>query len=170
MKLSQGPDQNAAVQDFVAETKIVVASSNQNTINGNSATTIIGDITQEAQQQGQQAQSIRVKASFISYGGLVYMLAGLADVSDFNRYQRDIEYTLGSFGRLTDQRKLNKRPETIKIVSNPRSQSLGQALIAAGVPQARVNELAILNGMEVNQTIAAGTLFKALGGDIRPQK
>jgi predicted Zn-dependent protease len=170
MKLSQGPDQNAAVQDFVAGTKIVVASSNQNAINGNPATTIIGDITQEAQQQGQQAQSIRVKASFISYGGLVYMLAGLADVSDFNRYQRDIEYTLGSFGRLTDQRKLNKRPETIKIVSNPRSQSLGQALIAAGVPQARVNELAILNGMEVNQTIAGGTLFKALGGDIRPQK
>ncbi len=170
MKLAQGADQNAAAQAFVDETKIVVANSNQNAINGNPATTIMGDITQQAQQQGQQAQSIRVKASFISYGGNVYMLAGLAAPADFSRYQRDIEYSIGTFARLTDQSKLNKKPETIKIVSNPRSQSLGQALTSAGVPNARVEELAILNGMEVNQTIPAGMLFKALGGDVRPEK
>lgn len=170
MKLAAGADQNAAAQAFVEETKIVVANSSQNPINGNPATTIIGDITQEAQQQGQAAQVIRVKSSFISYGGNVYMLAGLATPTDFSRYQRDIDYTLGSFARLTDQSKLNKKAETIKIVSNPRSQSLGQALTSAGVPQARVNEMAILNGMEVNQTIPAGMLIKALGGDIRQQK
>lgn len=170
MKLSQGADQNAAAQAFVTETKIVVANSNQTAINGNPATTIFGDITQEAQQQGQQGQSIRVKASFISYGGNVYMLAGLAEPADFTRYQRDIDYTLGSFARLTDASKLNKKPETLKIVSNPRSQSLGQALTSAGVPQGRVQELAILNGMEVNETIPAGMLIKALGGDIRQQK
>ena len=170
MKLAQGADQNAAAQAFVDETKIVVANSNQNAINGNPATTILGDITQQAQQQGQQAQSIRVEASFISYGGNVYMLAGLAAPADFSRYQRDIEYSIGTFARLTDQSKLNKKPETIKIVSNPRSQSLGQALTSAGVPRARVEELAILNGMEVNQTIPAGMLFKALGGDVRPEK
>ena len=170
MKLAQGADQNAAAQSFVDETKIVVANSSQNPINGNPAVTLIGDITQEAQQQGQAAQSIRVMATFISYGGNVYMLAGLSEPADFTRYQRDIEYTLGSFARLTDQSKLNKKAETIKIVSNPRSQSLGQALVAAGVPQARVNELAILNGMEVNQTIPAGMLIKALGGDVRRQK
>lgn len=170
MKLAAGADQNAAAQAFVDETKIVVANSSQNPINGNPATTIIGDITQQAQQQGQAAQVIRVKASFISYGGNIYMLAGLAAPADFGRYQRDIDYTLASFARLTDQSKLNKKAETIKIVSNPRSQSLGQALTTAGVPQARVNELAILNGMEVNQTIPAGMLIKALGGDIRQQK
>lgn len=170
MKLSAGADQNAAAQAFVDETKIVVANSSQNPINGNPATTIAGDITQQAQQQGQQAQVIRVQASFISYGGNVYMLAGLSDPANFNRYQQDINYTLGSFARLTDQSKLNKKAETIKIVSNPRSQSLGQALTSAGVPQARVNELAILNGMDVNQTIPAGMLIKALGGDIRQQK
>ena len=169
MKLAQGSDQNAAAQQFVQETQINVANSSNNSINGLPATTIIGDITQQAQQQGQRAQTIRVLASFISYGGNVYMLAGLADPANFNRYQRDIEYTIGTFAQLTDQSKLNKRPETIKIVSNPRQQSVGQALANAGVPQARVREMAILNGMEVNQTIPAGMLFKALGGDIRQQ-
>ncbi|TXF90016.1 M48 family metalloprotease [Neolewinella aurantiaca] len=170
MKLAAGTDQNAAAQSFVEETGIVVATSNQNAINGNPATTIYGDITQQATEQGQTAQSTRVKASFISYGGNVYMLAGLSLPADFTRYQNDIDYTLTSFARLTDQSKLNKKAETIKIVTNSRSQSLGQALISAGVPQGRVEELAILNGMEVNQTIPAGMLFKALGGDIRQQK
>jgi predicted Zn-dependent protease len=169
MRLASGADQAAAAQSFVTETGIVVARSSNNPINGLPATTILGDITQEA-QQGQQPQSIRVEASFISYGGNVYMLLGMALPADFNRYQRDIQYMTSSFAQLTDQRIINKKPETIKIVSNPRSQSLGQALVAANVPQARVEELAILNGMEVNQIISAGMLFKALSGDIRQTK
>lgn len=170
MSLAEGTDPNAAAQAFVEETSLVVATSNQNAINGNPATTLFGDITQEATEQGQAAQSIRVKASFISYGGNVYMLAGIAEPASFTTYQTDIDYTLGSFARLTDASKLNKKPETLKIVSNPRSQSLGQALVGAGVPQGRVEELAILNGMELNQTIPAGMLFKALGGDVRAEK
>ena len=169
MKLAPGADQRAAAQQFVQETQINVAQSSDNAINGLPATTIFGDITQQA-QQGQQAQSTRVLASFISYGGNVYMIAGLALPANFNRYQRDIEYTIGTFSQLTNQSIINRRPETIKIVSNPRQQSLGQALTAAGVPQARVQEMAILNGMQANQSIPAGMLFKALGGDIRQTK
>jgi len=169
MKLAQGTDQQAAAQSFVQETKIAVASSSNNSINGLPATTILGDITQQA-QQGQRPQVLRVLASFISYGGNVYMMVGLAMQKDFNRYQRDMEYAIGTFSQLTDQSKLSKKPETIKIVSNPRSQSIGQALTGAGVPQARVKELAILNGMDVNQSLPAGTLFKALGGDVKRQK
>jgi len=81
-----------------------------------------------------------------------------------------MEYTISTFATLTDRSKLDKKPETLKIVSNPRSQSLGSALVAAGVPQARVQEMAILNGMDVNETVPAGMLFKALGGDVRQQK
>lgn len=169
MTLGQGADQQAAAQSFVTETKIAVASSSNNPINGLPATTILGDITQQA-QQGQQPQVLRVLASFISYGGNVYMMVGLAMQSDFNRYQRDMEYSIGTFATLTDRSKIDKKPETLKIVSNPRSQSLGSALVAAGVPQARVQEMAILNGMDVNETVPAGMLFKALGGDIKQQK
>lgn len=169
LRLAQGTDQEAAARSFIQETGINVARSSSNPINGLPAVTIIGDITQQA-QQGQQGQSIRVEASFISYGGNVYMIAGMALPNDFSRYQRDIEYTIGTFAQLTDQSKLNKRAETLKIVSNPRQQSLGAALVAAGVPQARVEEIAILNGMQVNQTIPAGYLIKALGGDVRSTK
>lgn len=163
MKLAQGTDPQAAAQSFITETKIKVASSNNNTINGLKATTILGDITQEA-QQGQAAQSIRIMASFISYGGNIYMMAGLSSPADFNRYQRDMEYSIGTFAELRDQSKLNRKPEQIKIVSNTKSQSLQQALLASGIRQARLNEFAVLNGMELKETVPAGTLFKSISG------
>lgn len=167
MKLAQGADQNAAAQAFVQEAKLQVASSSQQPINGLPATTVLGDVVQTS-QDGSQSQTIRVLASFISYGGNTYMMLGMALAQDFNRFQREIEGSISSFNQLTDPSKINRLPEKIKIVSNPRSQSLGQALQAEGIPADRINELAILNGMEVNQVIPAGMLFKALsGGTIR---
>jgi len=168
MRLAQGSDQNAAAQSFVQEAKVNVVNSSQQPINGLPATTILGTVTQEAQQQGQQGQTISVMASFISYGGNTYMMLGMALQSDFNRYQRDIEYSIGTFAELRDQSKLNRQPEKLKIVSNSRSQTLQQALQADRIPTDRHNELAILNGMELNQTLPAGMLFKSLsGGNIK---
>lgn len=163
MRLAQGADQQAAAQSFVQETGIKVANTSQTPINGLPATAIIGDITQEA-TGGQAAQSVRVKATFISYGGNVYMFAGLADPQNFSRYQRDMDYTMSTFAELRDQSKLNRQPERIKIVSNARQQSLQQALLGVGVPQDRLQEFAILNGMELNQTLPQGMLFKAFSG------
>ena len=159
IRLAQGSDQRAAAQSFVQETGIQVANSSERAVNGLPATTIIGDITQQNQQG--QSQSIRVLASFISYGGNVYMIAGLAQPQNFNRYQRDIEYTIGTFAQLSDPSKLNRQPERVKIVTNPRQQTLQQALLGAGVPQARLNEFAILNGMTLRETLPSGMLFKA---------
>jgi predicted Zn-dependent protease len=167
MKLAQGSDQKAAAQAFVTETKLVVASQSDQPINGLAATTVLGDIVQQS-QDGSQSQTIRIVASFISYGGNTYMMLGLAMAQDFNTYQREMEGSIGSFNKLTDQEKLNRQPEKIKIITNSRSQSLGQALQSQGVPADRINEFAILNGMEVNETIPAGMLYKSLsGGKIR---
>lgn len=168
MRLAQGTDTRAAAQQFIQETGINVASNSDRAINGLQATTILGDITQQA-QQGQRAQSIRALVSFIAWGGNIYMMAGIALPRDFNRYQRDIEYTIGTFSELTDQSKINKQAERIRIVTNPRDQTIGQALQGAGMPQGRIQELAILNGMDPSQRIAAGTLFKALSGDVKAQ-
>jgi predicted Zn-dependent protease len=163
LKLAQGADQRAAAQSFIQETKLVVASQSEQPINGLPATTVLGDIT-ETSQDGSQSQTIRVIASFISYGGNTYMILGLALAQDFGRYQREIEGSINSFNRLTDPDKLNRQPEKIKIVTNSRSQALGQALQSQGVPTDRINELAILNGLEVNETIPAGMLYKSISG------
>ena len=163
MVLANGTDQAAAASQFEQETRIQVAQRSNQSINGLPATTIIGDITQQS-QDGQQTQKIRVIASFISHGGNVYMLAGMSLPNDFNAYQRNFEYTIGSFAQLTDQSKLNRQPERIRIVTNSRSQTLQQALQGAGIPQDRLLEFSVLNGMELNETLPAGMLFKAKSG------
>ncbi|MEM6770924.1 MAG: M48 family metalloprotease, partial [Bacteroidota bacterium] len=93
LRLAQGADTRAAAQQFVQETKLNVANSSDQRINNNPATTILGDIVQTDQQSG-QSQTIRVMASFISYGGNIYMMLGMALAQDFNRHSRDIEYSI----------------------------------------------------------------------------
>lgn len=163
LRLAQGTDTQAAAQQFAQESKINVANSSNQSINGNPATTILGDIVQTDQQSG-QSQTIRVMASFISYGGNIYMMLGMALAQDFNRHSRDIEYSIGSFTQLRNQTIINRQPERLKIVTNPRAQSLQQALLGAGVPQTRLNEFAILNGMLLQDQMPRGMLFKAFSG------
>ena len=163
MKLAQGSDPQAAARSFLQETKLQNVRSNNNAINGLQATTVLGDIVQQDQQTG-RTQTIRVEAAFIAYGGNIYMMLGMALPQDFNRYQRDIEGAINSFAELRDQSKLNRQPERIKIVTNNRQQTLQQALSGAGIPQDRMNEFAILNGMELRETLPSGMLFKAISG------
>ncbi|NJC27886.1 M48 family metalloprotease [Neolewinella antarctica] len=169
MKLAQGTDPRAAAQEFIQGNNISVAQQSGNNINGLPAYTVIGTAQQQAQQgQRQQSPPIAVEASFISYGGNIYMIVGMAAEADFRRYQRDIEYTIQSFAQLTDQSKLNRQPERIKIVTNDRTQTIQQALIGQRIPQDRLQELSILNGMELNETMQKGMLYKSLsGGNIR---
>lgn len=161
MRLAQGTDPEAAARQFVQETKLNVTNSSNQAINSNPAATVLGDIVQTDQQSG-QTQTIRVMASFIAYGGNIYMLLGMAAPADFNRFARDIEGTIGSFAELRDPALLNRQPERIRIVTNPTTQTLQQALLGAGIPQDRLTEFSVLNGMELNDQLAGGMLFKAV--------
>ena len=160
MQLAQGTDTRAVAEQFIQQTKVQVSNSSSNPINGLPATTLVGAITGQ-DQQGRQMQ-IGVIASFIAYGGNTYVFSGQSLRQNFTRYQRDFETIIGSFSELRDQSKLNRQPERIKIISNPRQQTLQQALLNDGVPQARIEEVTILNGMLPNETIPAGMLFKSI--------
>jgi predicted Zn-dependent protease len=67
-----------------------------------------------------------------------------------------------NFRELRDASKLNKKPERIRLktISNP--VTLEQALKSYNVPASRMEELAILNGMQMNQRIAQGTMIKII--------
>ena len=162
MRLAEGTDVRAAAQSFVQQNNVQVSSSSDQAINGLPATTILGDIVQQ-NEQGQTGR-LRTIASFISYGGNIYMMAGLSMPNDFNQYAREMEGSIRSFSELTDQSKLNRKPERVKIVEVSQAGTLQQALLNARVPQDRLEELAVLNGMELSQQIPAGYLIKALSG------
>jgi predicted Zn-dependent protease len=169
MRLAEGTDTRAAARQFVEQNKLNVTNTSDQAINGLPATTVVGNVTQ--QQQGQQAVQLSTITSFIAYGGNLYMLSGLSNARDFNAYARAIESGIFSFSELRDRSKLEREPERIKIVTLDRAKTLQQALVDAGIPRDRLEEFAILNGMELNTEMPAGYLFKAISGgatNIRP--
>ena len=70
--------------------------------------------------------------------------------------------TMGTFSELTDPSKLNKKAERVRVRSVPRSGTLAQALGSLGVEQKRLEELATLNGMTLNDQVQQGMLIKVI--------
>ena len=94
---------------------------------------------------------------------MILQFNGMALREDFPRYQRQFLNTMTNFRKLTDRDKLDRQPERIRIKTVTKSQSLSAALRSMGMPSDRLDELAILNGMELSQTVKQGTKLKVIG-------
>ena len=132
------------------------------TINGFPALVFEGDQVQQ-DQSGQQAAGAHVLAQLIQDGKSIYAFVGLAAPTSFATYARQFQGVAGSYARLTDPNKLNRRSEKVRIKTAAKAMTLDQALAANGIPAARREELAILNGMQRGDRLAAGTLYKIVG-------
>jgi predicted Zn-dependent protease len=84
-------------------------------------------------------------------------------VQDFNAYQGYFQNSMQSFRELTDAAKINKKPERIRIRTVSSATTLANALRSYNMPQARMEELAILNGMQLNDVVPSGMMIKILG-------
>jgi predicted Zn-dependent protease len=57
---------------------------------------------------------------------------------------------------------LNKQPERIKIKTVNQSVTFSQVMTGFGTPESRLEELAILNGMNLTDQVEKGTLIKTV--------
>ena len=98
---------------------------------------------------------------FIEYGGRIYQFSGLAPAATFATYQSTLESAIRSFDRLTDARYINREPIRIDIVQAPRTASFRTFLSGRPTPYGFGEErLAILNQIELNEEVRAGTVLK----------
>src|SRR4029079_124539 len=108
-------------------------------------------------QNQQQQQPIRTLAYLIQYNNMVFLMLGLSTREDFSNYAPYFTHSAEGFSMLTDQRKINKKPERIRIKTVNTNTTLEQALKTYSVPPLKMNELAILNGMKLTDKITPGT-------------
>lgn len=145
-----------------------VQGSNRS-INGLSAYGMIADMPQQQQggvsTSGEQTQYMKLQTVLIQYNDLIYIFHGLCEPKDFRRLEPNFDNTMLNFKRLTDPSKINVYPERIKVASVPKNMSLQQFLSQNAIPGTRQQELAILNGMELTDNLAAGTLVKLVKED-----
>lgn len=90
-------------------------------------------------------------------------MLGASSGPDFATYFPTFSSSMQNFRRLTDADKLNRKPERIRIKSVTSATTLSQALTRFQVPSARLDEMAILNGMQLTYRLSAGTLIKVVG-------
>jgi len=135
--------------------------SREVTVNGLRAIAVVADPA-PAQQGQQQAQPIRTLSYFIQLGQSIYHIIGISSVQDFNNYVPYFTNTMENFREVRDASKLNKKPERVRIKTVNTATTLEQALRSYNVPAARMEELSILNGIQLNERIAQGTMIKVI--------
>lgn len=141
---------NEAANAAIQADNLQVISKQNGTVNGNNAVEITADLNAQ----------VRLLMYLIQYNGNIYKFTGLAETPNFNNYQRYFTNTFDKFDRLTDQSKINRQPEHIQIVEVPRTNTLAATLNSFKMASSRHEELAILNGMQLQDEVKQGMLIK----------
>lgn len=144
---------NAIAQD----TSRRVQNRQNTTVNGLPATVLLTD------QQTQDGNTVRGLIYLIQYNDLIYKMKGLSYANDFNAWRNIFENSMSNFRPLTDSARLNAAPERIRIKTVERDATLEQTLRGLGMPDNRLDEFAVINGMERNTPVTKGMLIKVVG-------
>lgn len=163
MTLIAGKSLEEAASNVVEKNNLQVLESNQITVNGLNALSILADVKVEQQKQQQQAPTVRTLSYLIQYNDNIYHILGASSVTDFNSYSENFLQTMKNFKELKDASKLNKQPERIRIKPVKQSGTLKQALNSYNIPEKKQEEISLLNGMLLTDKVLAGSLIKILG-------
>ena len=87
---------------------------------------------------------------------------GISTAQNFNKFTSTFTKTMKNFAPLTDASKLNVAPEQIDIRKVGQTATLSQVLKGFGMANDRLEELAVLNGMELNEEVKKGMLIKTV--------
>ncbi len=160
MMLAPGNNLQEAANAVVQQNNLQVLESKQINVNGLPAIAMVAD---PRPVEGQQQQPIRLLSYLIQYGNVIYLFLGVCNITDFNQFVPYFTNTMEGFRQLTDQAKLNKKPERVRIKTMKTNSTFEQALRSFSVPDKRFEELAILNGMKLTDKVTAGMMIKIIG-------
>lgn len=154
--LAQGSNLQQAASTSLQQIQVQTAGSRETTINNLPALLV------EGQAQQQNGGVLRTLSTFIQYNGTIYHMLGVTTAADYATYSQFFMGSMQTFRSLTDASKLNKKPERVRLKTTTTASTLEQALRSLGTPAARLNELAILNGMNLTDQVPRGTILKVV--------
>ncbi|WP_375585559.1 M48 family metalloprotease [Cyclobacterium xiamenense] len=154
LTLASGENLQQLARQLVENYQLEVLSFSEEKVNG------LPSVQLYAEQKQENGSGIRLLVYLIEQGDTRYRLMGLAGSNTFSSYEPAFLSTMKNFSVLKEADKLNRQPERLRIHSLSDDTTLRQALKARGIPDSRLEELAILNGRKLNESLAAGTLIK----------
>ena len=167
LTLGSGNTLEEAAQNIVKQYNLKVLENAKQTINGNQALVMISQ--QVATDQGQQTTAqdpkttVQIATWIIQYNNTMYVLHGMSYQATFNNQFNTFKSVASGFRSLTDQNKINRKPERIVVKTVDRDGTFQQAMQSLKMPSNRMSELEIINGMNANDRVTRGMLVKTIG-------
>ena len=157
-----------AARAFADKARAVTVESGRDSVSGLSARYMVSRIRSD---QG----TIKVMSYFIRKDGKIYVFHGYSPLNKFQDYRSLFRKTMTRFKRPGSSERLRNHPDRIRIRSASRSGPLKAVLSALGAPEKKHSQLAVLNGMDLDEIVPSGTLLKlvevpSLGPADRPGK
>jgi predicted Zn-dependent protease len=106
---------------------------------------------------------------YLSHGGRVYQLMGYTGLDTWQHYGSSMQRSLKSFAKVTNRRYLEVAPATIDIVKLRRSMNLNE-FVRRYPSTVEIEQLAIINGVDVETVMDPGTLVKRVVGGELPKR
>ncbi len=169
----QSPDKKAVIQmtlagennparaadAFITNSKVTVASRRKISVGRFAAEEVVSNM---ATREG----SMRLLSYFIQKDGKVFVFHGMTVAPLFEKkYRAVFRNTFDHFNELKNSRILNIQPLRIKIVTVNRKHTLREELEKRGFREAeKLQRIALINGMGLQQPLQAGTLIKIVEG------
>jgi predicted Zn-dependent protease len=160
--LAEGKTLEEAAQTVIKNYGLQVSENNKTTINGNPAIAMIAKQAAEG-QAAPAANAAQIASWLIQYNGNIYAIHGVSASTDFGSNFNQFKSVAQGYKSITDQSKLNREPERIRIKTAQRDGTLRDVLKDASMPDNKMEDLAILNGMALTDKVQKGMLFKTLG-------
>ena len=149
-----GPLESAA-DAILKNYQLTLVESKKGNVNGQSMIAMIAD-------QVSEQQSLRTLIYVIQNGKNNYAMIGVTLPPLFDSYATTFKGSMESFRTLTDQEKINKQPERIRIKTVQQNGTLAQALKNYGTSDKRMEEVSILNGIKLEDKVEKGMLIKTI--------
>jgi len=153
--ITSGASSEEAARKFVSETKAGVIRAEALRVNGLASTRVHSEIRSEK-------GVYQLLSYFIEKDRRIFFFHGLTTSDRFQNYRGLFDSTMRQFRDLTDPRRINVEPDRIRIRNIKTAGPLENELRSLGVPNDKMNGLALLNGRDLNQVVPANSLLKVV--------
>ncbi len=152
---TKGTSPHEAAKTFVSKNRARVIGTEAIQVNGLPSEKLLSDVQT-------QKGVVRVLSYFIQRGKEIFVFHGLTSPGLFQKYGSIFEGTMRNFRELSDPKRINVKPDRIRIRAIGSADTLENALRSLGVPNEKLKETALLNGRNLDEVIPANTMLKVV--------
>jgi predicted Zn-dependent protease len=153
MALTDAPSASAAADTFQAAGNLQVTNRRKESVNGLPVV-----VVESVHVDGRQRT--RFMSQFVEHGEIVLTFHALASEPDYPTYAKSFDLLLGGVAPVTDRAILDVEPRRVRIVQAQAAGDLASVLAGMGVLEEELQEMANMNGRNLQDPVANGDWLK----------